>query len=120
MLQGKIFRYIFFAFVLFSCVKSTITKTGFEMNFVSNSSGLSILTPVNDDSPVVLKGAITIREGALSVKLTNPDGVVVYAKVFEDQGFYEINEFYRMIQGSWKLSFKSLQGRGAISLHALN
>ncbi len=120
MLQGKIFRYIFFAFVLFSCVKSTFTKTGFDMNFGSNSSGISILTPVNDDSPIVLKGFITMHEGALSVKLTNPDGVEVYAKVFEDQGIFEIDELYRMIEGSWKLSYKSQQGRGTISLHALN
>ena len=91
--------------------------TGFDTPIEKISSGLIMVHLAEDAKSLVLEGSISVFEGEVEVTLLDPEGSLAYASKFQSSGRLPVHEALQMVPGLWTLSYKSLGGRGSISLH---
>ena len=111
---------LFSAFCLLlalSCQKERAERFGFSSAIEQNSSGLTIMAVNSSVDFIYLEGNISVQEGDVVVKLTDPDGMPVFTKHIESGEYFQLNETFEAVPGFWKLKYISKNGTGQIDLH---
>ncbi|MFO7656731.1 MAG: hypothetical protein R6W78_06655 [Bacteroidales bacterium] len=101
-----------------SCEKDSYNRYGFDSDFGTNSSGLTMMSIGSNVSSIRLSGNIFMDSGEMKVEFINPDGFIIYSRNFFAPGNYSVNETFKASRGIWKLRYTSLEGTGSIDLHS--
>ena len=99
------------------CEQELHFVTGFDSPIEKNSSGLIMVHLAEDAKSLVLEGSISVFEGEVEVTLLDPEDRVAFRSTFQASKRLPVYEALNIVPGFWTLSYKSLGGRGSISLH---
>jgi hypothetical protein len=119
----KFFKVIATAILLIvssSCQKEELSRVGFNSEFSSGSSGVTLMAVNGNASNLLLTGNISLDAGEVTVEVKSPDGQVVFQTVFTEPGRCTLDETIPAMKGTWTLRYRSNLGNGHIRLHLLN
>ena len=100
-----------------SCSKQGDIRFGFDTEIEKNSRGLCLMHVGSDFSHVILSGCVTLGEGAVIVELSDASGKVVFEKLVDGPGNHYLDQSFKVVEGNWKLRYRSLEGKGLLRLH---
>ncbi|MHC1702875.1 MAG: hypothetical protein AB9846_03100 [Tenuifilaceae bacterium] len=100
-----------------SCQKEPIIWFGFDCDFGEKSQGLTIMNVGSSTKSITLTGEVVVAEGEVLVELIKPIGETTFSShLISPKSFY-VNETFTAIPGNWKLMYKSIEGKGSLTLH---
>ena len=117
-MNNNILIFISLVALLFSaCEKEPAIRFGFNTEYNTNSQGITIMHSDDAAHDLILTGCITVERGSVCVELLSPMGEAAFSIMLNTPGIFNIDEKFQNYSGNWVLKYRSLGGKGQLTLH---
>jgi hypothetical protein len=117
-MNNNILIFITLVALLFSaCEKEPAIRFGFNTEYNTSSQGITIMHSDDVAHDLTLTGCITVESGSVYIELLSPMGEVAFSIMLNTPGIFNIDEKFQNYSGNWVLKYRSLGGKGQLTLH---